>query len=89
MDLCSPNSDNNPNNISFIESKSKFKDKYSLDGLYGEHQIDIIYMDDVNYIRKVKFKIDFKQNITSVNFIQEMNSVIIITCFGEIYEIKL
>ena len=89
LDLCSPNSDNNPNNISFIESKSKFKDKYSLDGLYGEHQIDIIYMDDVNYIRKVKFKIDFKQNITSVNFIQDMNSVIIITCFGEIYEIKL
>ena len=82
-------SDNNPNNISFIEDYSSFKKKYNSEGLYGEHQINIIYMDNINYIRRINFKIDLYQNIKSVNYIYETNSVFIITCFGEIYEIKL
>lgn len=87
--LYSPLSDRNPNNIGFIGDKDNIKDKFSIDGLYGEHQIDIIYMTDVNYIRSFNFKIDFNQNIISINYIQEINSVFVITCFGEIYEIKL
>ena len=87
--LYSPLSNTNLNNIGFIENKDNIEDKYSINGLYGEHQIDIIYMDDVNYIRSINFKIDFNQSINSINFIQETNSVFIITCFGEIYEIKL
>ena len=82
-------SDNNPNNVSFIEDFNSFKKKYISDGLYGEHQIDIIYMDNINYVRNIKFKIDFHQNIKSINYIHETNSIFIITCFGEIYEIKL
>ena len=89
FELYSPLSNNNPNNIAFIENNSKAKDKYSIGGLYGEHQIDIIYMDNINYIRNIKFKINFNQNIMNINYMQECNSVFIITCFGEIYEIKL
>ena len=46
-------------------------------------------MENVNYIRKVNFKINFHQKIASVNYIIESNSIFIITSFGEIYEIKL
>ena len=87
--LYSPLSENNPNNLGFIENESKLEDKYSMEGLYGEHQIDIVYMDDINFIRNVKFKINFNQNIIGINYIQESNSVFIITCFGDIYEIIL
>ena len=87
--LYSPLSENNPNNLGFIENESKLESKYSMEGLYGEHQIDIVYMDDINFIRNVKFKINFNQNIIGINYIQESNSVFIITCFGDIYEIIL
>ena len=53
---------NNLNDVSFIQSSSKFKDEYSIDGLYGEHKIDIVYMDNVNYIRQINFKFDPSQN---------------------------
>ena len=89
FELYSPLSSNNPNNIGFINSGSRLEDKYSMEGLYGEHQIDIVYMDDVNYIRKINFKINFNQSIVSINYVQECNSVFIITCFGDIYEIIL
>ena len=82
-------SNNNPNNIGFIDNEDILKDNYSIDGIYGEHQIDSIYMDNVNYIRKINFKFNFYQNIASVNYIIESNSILIITSFGEIYEIKL
>ena len=85
FELYSPLSSNNPNNIGFIGSG----DIYSMEGLYCEHQIDIVYMDDINYIRNLKFKINFNQNIISINYVQESNSVFIITCFGDIYEILL
>ena len=87
--LYSPLSDDNPNNLGFLENDLKFGDKYSIEGLYGEHQLDIIYMDDINFIRKINFKINFNQNIMSINYIQESNSVFIISCFGDIYEILL
>ena len=89
LSLYSPLSNRNPNNIGFIENNDIIKDKYTIDGLNSEHQIDIVYMDNVNYIRRINFKIDYIQNITSVNYIQESNSIFIITCFGEIYEIKI
>ena len=89
INLYSPLSSNNPNNIGFIDIDDEFKKNYSLDGLFGEHQIDIVYLDDVNYIRSIKFKIDFHQEISSVNFIKDSNSIFITTSFGEIYEIKL
>ena len=89
FNLNSDNNRNNLNDISFIESRSKFKDEYSIDGLYGEHKIDIVYMDNVNYIRQINFKFDFNQSVESINYIREMNSVLIISCYGEIYEIKL
>ena len=87
--LYSPLSDNNPNNLGFIENESKLGDKYTMEGLYGEHQIDIVYMDDINYIRNIKFKINFNQNIICINYVQESNSVFIITNFGDIFEIIL
>ena len=87
--LYSPLSSKNPNNIGFYENSDIFKDKFSIEGLNSEHQIDIVYMDNVNYIMSINFKIDYIQKIISVNYIQETNSVFIITCFGEIYEIKL
>jgi len=87
--LYSPLSDNNPNNLGFIENESKLGDKISMEGLYGEHQIDIVYMDDINYIRNIKFKINFNQNIICINYVQESNSVFIITNFGDIFEIIL
>ena len=89
FNLYSPLSDNNPNNLGFIENESKLGDKYSMEGLYGEHQIDIVYMDNINYIRNIKFKINFNQNIISINYVQECNSVFIITNFGDIFEIIL
>ena len=89
LSLYSPLSNRNPNNIGFIENNDIVKDKYTIDGLNSEHQIDIVYMDNVNYVRRINFKIDYIQNITSVNYIQESNSIFIITCFGEIYEIKI
>ena len=89
LNLYSPLSSKNPNNIGFYENSDIFKDKFSIEGLNSEHQIDIIYMDNVNYIMSINFKIDYIQKIISVNYIQETNSVFIITCFGEIYEIKL
>ena len=46
-------------------------------------------MDNVNYIRQINFKFDFNQSVESINYIREMNSVLIISCYGEIYEIKL
>ena len=58
INLYSPLNDRNPNNIGFIDNKSSNKDHLSIDGLYGEHQIDIIYMTDINYIRSFNFKID-------------------------------
>ena len=89
FDLYSPLSESNPNNIGFVGGDGKFGDKYSMEGLYGEHQLDIIYMDDINFIRKINFKINFNQNIMSINYIQESNSVFIISSFGDIYEILL
>ena len=89
FNLYSPLSDNNPNNLGFIENESKLGDKISMEGLYGEHQIDIVYMDNINYIRNIKFKINFNQNIISINYVQECNSVFIITNFGDIFEIIL
>ena len=89
INLYSPLSSNNPNNIGLIENEEILKDNYSIDGLYGEHQIDIVYMDNVNYIKNINFKINFHQKIASVNYILECNSIFIITSFGEIYEIKL
>ena len=89
LNLYSPLSSKNPNNIGFYENSDIFKDKFSIEGLNSEHQIDIVYMDNVNYIMSINFKIDYIQKIISVNYIQETNSVFIITCFGEIYEIKL
>ena len=89
INLYSPLSSNNPNNIGMIDNEEILKDNYSLEGLYGEHQIDIVYMDNVNYIRNINFKINFHQRIASVNYILESNSIFIITSFGEIYEIKL
>ena len=89
LSLYSPLSNRNPNNIGFIENNDFVKGKYTIDGLNSEHQIDIVYMDNVNYIRSIHFKIDYIQKITSVNYIQESNSIFIITCFGEIYEIKI
>ena len=89
INLYSPLSINNPNNIGFIDISDEFKKKYSFDGVYGEHQIDIVYMDDANYIRSIKFKIDFHQSVSSINYIKDTNSIFIITSFGEIYEIKL
>ena len=87
--MYSPLSENNPNNLGFIENESNLNDKYTMEGLYGEHQIDIVYMDNINFIRNVKFKINFNQNIAGINYSQESNSVFIITCFGDIYEIIL
>ena len=87
--LYSPLSSNNPNNIGFIENGSKLGDKYSMEGLYGEHQIDIVFMDNIYYIRNIKFKINFNQNIISINYVQESNSIFIITNFGDIFEILL
>jgi len=89
FNLNSDNNRNRLNDISFIQSNSKFKDEYSIDGLYGEHKIDIVYMDNINYIRQINFKFDFNQSVESINYIREMNSVLIISCYGEIYEIKL
>ena len=89
INLYSPLSSNNPNNIGLIENEEILKDNYSIEGLFGEHQIDIVYMDNVNYIRNINFKINFHQKIASVNYILECNSIFIITSFGEIYEIKL
>ena len=89
LNLYSPLNSSNPNNKGFIENGDLLIDKYSIDGLYGEHQIDIIYMDNINYIRSIKFKIDFHQKISSINYIKETHSFFIITSFGEIYEIKL
>ena len=86
--LYSPLSENNPNNIGFIE-ESKLEDKFPMEVFYGEHQIDVVYMDDINNIRNIKFKININQNIANINYIQESNSVFIITCFGEIYELIL
>ena len=89
INLYSPFSSNNTNNIGMIENEEILNDNYLLDGLYGEHQIDIVYMDNVNYIKNINFKFDFRQQIESVNYILESNSIFIITSFGEIYEIKL
>ena len=86
--LYSPLSENNPNNIGFIE-ESKLEDKFPMEVFYGEHQIDVVYMYDINNIRNIKFKININQNIANINYIQESNSVFIITCFGEIYELIL
>ena len=87
--MYSPLSENNPNNIGFIEYESNLGDIYSMEGLYSEHQIDIVYMDNINFIRNVKFKINSNQNIIGINYVPECNSVFIITCFGDIYEIIL
>ena len=87
--LHSPLSEDNPNNMGFINTGSNIKDNYSLEGLYGEHQIDVVFLDDIHHIRNIKFKINFNQNIISINYVQESNSVFIITNFGEIFEIIL
>ena len=89
FNLHSPLSEDNPNNLGFIENGSNLRDNYSMEGLYGEHQIDIVFLDDIHHIRNIKFKINFNQNIISINYIQESNSVFIITNFGEIFEIIL
>ena len=89
FELYSPLSENNPNNIGFIEYESNLGDIYSMEGLYSEHQIDIVYMDNINFIRNVKFKINSNQNIIGINYVPECNSVFIITSFGDIYEIIL
>lgn len=88
FNLHSPLSSNNPNNIGFMHNED-ILNEYSIDEIYGEHQIDIVYLDNINYIRSIKFKFDFLQKISSVNYIKETNSIFIITSFGEIYEIKL
>ena len=89
FNLHSPLSEDNPNNLGFIENGSNLRDNYSMEGLYGEHQIDIVFLDDIHHIRNIKFKINFNQSIISINYIQESNSVFIITNFGEIFEIIL
>ena len=89
FNLHSPLSEDNPNNLGFIDNGSNLRDNYSMEGLYGEHQIDIVFLDDIHHIRNIKFKINFNQNIISINYIQESNSVFIITNFGEIFEIIL
>lgn len=86
----SPNNSENPNNLGFILDSSQINDNIdSLDGLLGEHQIDIIYMDDIYKIRSITFKADISESIGSVLYVQEINSIFFITCYGKIFEIKL
>ena len=84
----SPLSSNNKNNIGFIAESGEIQ---SIDEMvmYAEHQIDIIYMDDINNIRILPFRLEMEKQIGSIIYVKEMNSLFFITVFGEMYEIKL
>ena len=84
----SPLSSNNKNNIGFLAENREIEE---LDDvvIYAEHQIDIINMNDVKNKKSIPFRLEMEAKIGSIVYVNEMNSVFLITIFGELYEIKL